>query len=158
MLIAIFAVLVSFSTLFVYIYQSNLMKQQQKMSVWPYISFETSWGYDYLTLGLTNKGIGPALITSVSIRDGETELDGIQALMDLVPDTLKAPFNFSSIYPGQVLMAGENLQTFHITEPRTVQFILDLIRENRISMEICYESVYGDSWLVNGQFVEETDC
>gem|GEM_PF-6709490 len=35
MFIAVFAVIISMSTLVVYIYQSNLMKQQQKMSVWP---------------------------------------------------------------------------------------------------------------------------
>lgn len=158
MLIAVFAVLVSFSTLFVYVYQSNLMKQQQKMSVWPHLSYGPSWGTDYFTINLINKGIGPALVTSATIRDGDTDLDGTHSLMSLVPDSLKVSFSYSSVFPGQVLMAGEELRLFHITEPGTVQYMLNLLLENRISIQICYESVYGDSWITHGLFVEEADC
>lgn len=158
MLIAVLAVLVSFSTLFVYIYQSNLMKQQQKMSVWPYLTHGLSWGGDYLTINLLNKGIGPALVKSVSIRDGDNELEGMQNIMDLVPDTLQTGFNYSSIYPGLVLMAGEELRVFHVTDTDVSRYLLNLITDNRLTLEICYESVYGDSWITYGQSVEEIEC
>lgn len=158
MLVALIAVLISFSTLAVYIYQSSLMKQQQKMSVWPYLSFGPSWGSDYLMINLTNKGIGPAIIKqSVFEVDGEA-LDGIQQIMSSLPDSLQTNYSYSSIHGGQVLMAGENLNILTVHDTRTIAYLLKLFKNEKIRLEICYASVYGDTWVSYGIRVEECVC
>ncbi len=159
LLVALIAVFISFSTLFVYIYQSNLMKEQQKMSVWPYLGFGPSWGYDYLSLRLTNKGIGPAIIKDIKLEIDGVKIDGVEKIMDFVPDTLQTPFTFSSLFVGSVIMSGEITTFFEVKNPKTVDYILnEIILKNRITLEICYASVYGETWMTNGIKVVESKC
>ncbi|TVQ83230.1 MAG: hypothetical protein EA393_15720 [Bacteroidetes bacterium] len=158
MLIAAFAILISISTLFVYIYQSNLMKQQQKMSVWPYLNYVPSWGQDYFIVNLTNKGIGPAIIENVAITFDGKEIEGIEGIMKLVPDSIRGSYSFSTIPPGLVIMAGEALTLLDAKEPRAVAYIMENILTDKLYMAVCYSSVYGDSWVSYGLQVEESRC
>lgn len=158
MLIAAFAILISMSTLFVYIYQSNLMKQQQKMSVWPYVNYGPSWGQDYFIVNLINKGIGPAIIENVTITFDGKEIEGIEGIIELVPDSIMGPYSFSSLPSGLVIMAGESLTLLNVNEPRMVAYLMDNILNDKFHMEVCYSSVYGDSWVSYGLKVEESNC
>ncbi|TVQ19418.1 MAG: hypothetical protein EA361_00780 [Bacteroidetes bacterium] len=158
MLIAAFAILISISTLIVYIYQSNLMKQQQKMSVWPYLNYGPSWGQDYFIVDLINKGIGPAIIENVTITFDGKEIEGIEGIMKLVPDSIRGSYSFSTIPPGLVIMAGEALTLLNVTEPTVVAYLMDNILNDKFHMEVCYSSVYGDSWISYGLKVEESNC
>jgi len=158
MLFATFAILISMSTLFVYIYQSNLMKQQQKMSVWPYLNYGPSWGQDYFIVDLINKGIGPAIIENVTITYDGKEIEGIESIMKLVPDSIRGSYSFSSLPPGLVIMAGEALTLLNVTEPRAVAYIMENILTDKLYMAVCYSSVYGDTWVSYGLKVEESKC
>ena len=158
LLLAIIAVLISISTMFVYLYQSSLMKTQQKMSVWPHLTFGPSWDHDHLALNLTNKGIGPAIIKKVKIVINDVQIDGIHELMKHIPDSLKSEFTYSSLWPGQVVMAGEVIQFFKNTNPETIKYLLGLMENGNIKIEICYCSVYDDCWLSTGIKVTESNC
>ena len=158
LLIALMAVLISFSTLFVYLYQSSLMKTQQKMSVWPHITFGPSWGNDHLTINIINKGVGPAIIKQVSIEINNYQIDGIHELMSFVPDSLQSDFNYSSIWPGQVIMSGENIQLFQNKNSETIKYLLGLMEGEKIKIEICYCSIYDDCWTSTGIEVTEDRC
>lgn len=150
LIFALLAVLISLSTLFVYIYQSNLMKTQQKMSVWPHLTYGPSWGDDYLHINLTNKGIGPAIIKKVKIELNGQQLKGIQEIMSNLPDSINTKFSYSSIWVGQVIMAEESIQLFQTNNPKTIKYVLDLIKTRKIVIEICYCSVYNDCWTSYG--------
>ncbi|GAB2490408.1 hypothetical protein [Algoriphagus taiwanensis] len=158
LLMAFLAVLISFLTLFVYLYQSSLMKTQQMMSVWPHVTFGPTWSSDYLALNLINKGVGPALVKGVKVQINEKEVEGIQNLMDYVPDSLQSEFNYSSLFPGQVIMVGENIQLFQTSSPKTIGYFLQLLREGKIRIEVCYCSIYEDCWVSSGISVIESDC
>ncbi len=158
MLMAIMAVLISVLTLVVYIYQSNLMKQQQKMSVWPYLSFGPSWGEDYLKLSLINKGIGPAIVKDFQFVMNGSELKGVQEIMTSLPDSLQTAFTYSSVWKGQVIMAGETISLLTINDPKSIQHLLELMKTRDFRLQICYSSVYGDTWVTNGMSVTEGNC
>ena len=55
------AMLISICTLIVFLYQTNLIKKQQYMSVYPYLTLGNNGSFtaDY-EYSLTNNGIGPA--------------------------------------------------------------------------------------------------
>jgi hypothetical protein len=158
LIVALIAVFISFSTMFVYLYQSNLMKTQQKMSVWPHITFGPSWGDDQLVLNLINKGVGPAIIKKVSIEINSNQINGINEIMNFVPDTLQSDYSYSSIWPGQVIMAAENIKLFQVNNPKTIKYILELMKEEKIRIEICYCSIYNDCWTSIGIEVIEDRC
>jgi hypothetical protein len=158
LLVALIAVLISFLTLFVYLYQSNLMKTQQKMSAWPHLTFGPSWGHDYIIINLMNKGIGPAIIKKVRISIDNEPLDGIHEIMHFFPDSLVSEFTYSGLWEGQVVMAGENIQLFKNNNAKTVKYFLDMVQANRIEFEICYCSVYEDCWISSGMEVKASKC
>ncbi|GMQ29751.1 hypothetical protein [Algoriphagus confluentis] len=158
LLMAFLAVLISFLTLFVYLYQSSLMKTQQMMSVWPHVTFGPTWDSDYLALNLINKGVGPALVKQMHVEINNQKIEGIQNLMDYVPDSLRSEFNYSSLFPGQVIMVGENIQLFQTSNPKTIGYFLKLLRDGKIRIEVCYCSIYQDCWVSSGISVMESDC
>ncbi|PWN06725.1 hypothetical protein [Rhodohalobacter mucosus] len=158
MFIAVFAIVISLSTLFVYIYQSNLMKQQQKMSVWPHLTIGPSVSEDAFTLRMMNQGIGPAIIETVQLTHDGDPLDGIQDLMTIVPDSLQSAFSYSSLWTGQVIMAGEPVDLFSVSSSGAAGFLAGELGAGRILLEVCYSSVYGDTWVTNGLQVEEREC
>jgi hypothetical protein len=158
MFVAVFAILISLSTLVVYIYQSNLMRQQQTMSVWPYLVFGPSWGPDYLRISVTNKGVGPAIVRSVRCEYDDRPLADLHEIMSLLPDSLATDYRYSSIWPGQVLMAGEDLVMLEVVNPATVAHLLERFRTEQIVYEICYASIYGETWTSFGTGVRAGDC
>lgn len=158
LLIALIAVFISFLTLFVYLYQSNLMKTQQKMSVWPHLTFGPTWGTDFMIINLLNKGIGPAIIQDVRIAINDEPVEGIQEIMRFFPDSLKSDFSYSSLWAGQVVMAGESIQIFKNSNPATINYLLKLIEEDQVAIEICYCSVYEDCWKTTGFVVIPSKC
>ena len=158
LLVALVAVLISFVTLFVYVYQSSLMATQQKMSVWPHLTFGPSWGQQYLQLNLINKGVGPAIIKEVEVRFGQKQLQGIHEVMAQLPDTLQSEYSYSSLWPGQVLMAGETIRLFELDDPATITYLLGLIQEKQIEIVICYCSIYEDCWRSSGIHVQPSAC
>jgi hypothetical protein len=158
LLIALLAVFISFLTLFVYLYQSTIMKTQQKMSVWPHVTFGPSWGSDYFTINLINKGVGPAIIKNVSVEINNSQIDGIHEIMKFVPDSLQSEYNYSSLFVGQVIMAGEKIQLFQSRNTGTIRYLLKLMESEKIKIEVCYCSVYNDCWTSTGIKVTESNC
>lgn len=157
-LLALIAVLISFSTLFVYLYQSSLMKTQQKMSVWPHLTFGPSRSEDQLVINLINKGVGPAIIKKFTIKFNDNQINGIHEIMNFIPDTLQSEFQYSSIRSGQVLMAAESINLFQVNNPKTIKYLLQLTQEGKIYIEICYCSIYNDCWTSKGVEVLESKC
>jgi hypothetical protein len=158
MLVAVLAVLISLFTLAVYVYQSGLMRQQQNMAVWPYLSFGPSWGEDYLRITLTNKGIGPAIIQRVDLQVDGRSLTGLPEIMGLLPDSLRSSYGYSSVWPGLVVMAGESIDLLRVEEAGPVRHLLELLNSDRTTYEICYASVYGETWTSYGAGVRPGPC
>lgn len=128
------------------------------MSVWPHLTIGPSVSADNLTLRMMNQGIGPAIIETVQIVHSGRELEGIEGLMSIVPDTLRTSFSYSSLWPGQVIMAGEPMDLFSVNSSGAAGYLAGELGAGRINLEICYSSVYGDTWVTNGLQVEESTC
>ena len=60
---------ISFITLLIFIYQTDLMRRQNYLSILPYMDMYTSANThdNAFTLGLKNHGIGPAILESVHL-------------------------------------------------------------------------------------------
>ncbi len=71
--IGLTAMLVGLLTLIIFIYQTNIMREQSRLEVKPRLSFrfssEENDGEFQLSLKLINKGIGPAIIESAFVNE-----------------------------------------------------------------------------------------
>jgi hypothetical protein len=159
---------VGIGSLFIIIYQTQLMRESQHASVMPYLMIALQSNSDGVFMNLSNTGIGPALIDEVTIRYQGKELKAdpfdFYASLDTTADL--GPLDADKVMPGRLIPAGttvrmigkpgpdnqamiyELLRLFAIGEvPRSSYLALGLDPEDgRAIFEVKYSSVYGDSW------------
>lgn len=177
-LLSLTALLVSLLTLMVFIYQTNLIRQQQYMSVYPYLNLSNEYGgtlrYNYT---LTNEGIGPAIIESVKVISPESKVydDLIDYVEDVIPEEDSTLLFHANISAGRLIPANEKIKLIQLVDKKMledlgfeeidtlpvntfedVNSLYKILNHDSLRIEIIYKSVYGEQWkLKNHQEVPE---
>ncbi|HPE47990.1 MAG TPA: hypothetical protein PLR76_06330 [Hyphomonas sp.] len=151
MLIAVCAVLTSVIALFVAWDQGRVMRAQQHGAVFPVLQVD---GYvsrlpDQVLMGVrvSNTGVGPALIESVSAWEGEEKLQNLDAFRAALPDG--ADVSWTSM-TGRSLAPGATVDTLTMAWPR--EAITDAQIEavaaewSKVALDFCYCSVFDRCW------------
>lgn len=153
-IVALLAVIIGLCTMIVYIYQANIMSKQMHASVWPYLQPNFTDGKEGIFIKVNNKGVGPAIVKSAYvIADGERYADSKKNLDSLAFKLTgnRQLLNGYTNLKDRVISAGEVIDFIEITDSASVVlFKKALYNKHSISIEICYCSVYGDCWIVNG--------
>ena len=157
MTLALLAVLISTLTLFVYIRQANIMQDQQRTSVWPYVEVLPSWGPHGLYLVAENKGVGPALVKDVIMTLDGKRIGDLDSVFLLAMDTTFTEYGYSTLN-GRVLAAGEKIQVFQIDNPEVGDQVRAALMRKKFEYEVCYCSIYEDCWTSRGLEVIVSDC
>jgi len=160
---SVFALVVSVLALTLGAYQARLMNEQTRLmqgqaraSVWPYISIGYSISDSGEKLGYTweisNDGVGPARIQSVTLTLDGKPLHNWQEVFRAVLGNASVPATYSQIY-GKVLAPGTNRETtieaVHIQDLEQAKTFFRA--QDRLDMTICYCSVYDDCWVAHRQ-------
>jgi len=170
-LLSISAIVVSLMTLIVFSYQTSLMQKQQYMSVYPYLDTSNRYSgtlkYNYT---LSNNGIGPAFIESVTVTDSmQQTYDGIaDYIVSQGIDQDSIWFFNSDLNPGQLIPANEKIPLIQIVnEDMLTEFgitnfedlpmnttddagaLHQIINSDNLIVEIVYSSVYGERWKID---------
>jgi hypothetical protein len=165
-LMALMALLISFVSLWISISEIRIMKEetqlmrnQQKASVWPYLDMNLSFKYAdqiEVTYKVTNKGIGPALINSIELLEDEEVIPSdYMAILDLFLPLVEGEeanksVNLSTgLSRNQVLSPDEEMVLLKLTCDRfknDQKRLMEFFRHH--SFEVCYSSIYEDSWRV----------
>jgi hypothetical protein len=160
LVIATCALLISGGATISSLYQTKVIANQLSSSVWPYLSItsSTSTGSAF-DLGITNNGLGPALVGGVTLsldghilksyREGEARIT-----MGLAKNVHpKANASFSSVGPTTVIRAGETFQMIGLKGP-VMKYVGDL--GSRLKLTVCYCSLLGQCWSVTAQKPRES--
>ena len=153
------AMLISFVTLIIFVRQTNIMDDQSRRSVMPYVNIELSdKGTDHqLLLDLVNHGVGPAIIDDISItyKGEKHDMDFYDFFMKAIPraDTLEF-LNHSTIYKGLAIPASGRINALTVgatnAEYQMFKSEFEQIRNDRsFDFEIKYKSIYDDYWTIN---------
>ena len=155
---SIVAMIVGAVAVFIAWDQAQVMRDQQHASVWPIVTsdFDISGGDEFLalTLKVSNRGVGPAIIESARIMAGEESVPSLSSMlatffgdapmpeiMDLGGATLET----------SVLGAGESIDVLSIYWPRDEQsdaafsLLAERLYSGKVSglvVESCYCSVF----------------
>lgn len=152
-LVAGTALFVSLTTPLVYMYQAKVMKEQQHVSVWPCIEWNTTNVGDY-HLSVTNKGVGPALIRKVEMTlDGKAVANNRELVTAVMGPDWTLVYYTSSLQ-GRVLTPGETVMPFRIPDEGIGRAFEVELRKHQFELRITYCSVYGDCWVSTGHQVE----
>jgi hypothetical protein len=147
-IVAATAVFVSLTTLAVYIYQARVMKEQQKVSVWPYVETFSSNVKDF-HISAKNKGVGPALIRKVDMSVDGKRVSSNYELITAVLGQEPPPGYINSSLEGRVMAPGEEITPFLIPDPKEGRAFEQKLAQHHFEWSITYCSVYGDCWVTS---------
>ena len=163
------AIIISALTLIAFIYQTSVISEQQRLSVYPHLMFNNQNGgslnYSYT---LSNKGIGPAIIEAFKVTDfkGRVYDDLALYLMDTLNQKYHGDFLISNVSTGQLISPGEKIELITFNNNRGFTQIRDstkaepivisnriyqLLNQDELLIEVIYKSVYEDSWKVSNK-------
>ncbi len=155
-LIGISAMIISLSTLVVFIYQTNLMRKQQYKSVYPYLGVthmnSNSINYAYV---IKNKGIGPAFITDIDITDSTGQ--SYNSLLEYTKSNLSKkdsiPLRYTDLFVGDLIQEKEEIalikqsdKTLALKTIARANKLRKALDSDNLKLAITYESIYGESW------------
>ncbi len=155
--ISLCALIVSMIQTSVFREQRELMHEQARASVWPHLEFTLELGHDlkdssinHFVITLTNSGVGPAIITDVKVSYNDTIAQNWWKLFDIqeIPDSIDRHIT-NGVFNGKVIQTGKTIEILNldINLPLANAFYE---RSEGVSMEIYYESIYGEKWKFDG--------
>ncbi len=152
-LVAATALFVSLSTLAVYIYQAKVMKEQQHVSVWPYLEWYSGNVSDF-HVTVKNKGVGPALIRKVEMTvDGKPVRSATELVTAVRGPNWTLPGIINSSLEDRVLAPGEEISPILIPDVTAGRAFEADLRKHAFRLRVTYCSVYGDCWITDGTTV-----
>ena len=171
--LAVVGFLVGLIALYAALNEADAVRKQQQASVWPYVDFSISnsnlQNDQFTEVAISNKGIGPARIKTVNVL-----LDGAPTAnwWDLVGKTAglgEGDIALSNTdAAGRVMASGESLMLVRVDRnaiPDDEAGALEVrdrfrqaLGQDRISMTVCYCSVFDDCWTVDMAVVGEASA
>jgi hypothetical protein len=167
--VSLTAMIVGLGSLFIIVYQTTLLREQQKASVLPYlmIGLQVTDARSYIIM--RNTGIGPALIEDVVLHHQGREIrqDPYDFLLAVRPESVRNDgLSVDKVVPGRLVpagewinmlgsegngqaMAGTLMSVFDIGEVPQAWYDARGIPKSgpdKAIIEITYQSVYGDRW------------
>ena len=161
-ILSLSAMSISFITLIIFIYQTNLMSKQNYLSILPYLQISTSnnWENRSFSLSVMNHGVGPAIIESVKSNvEGKVydlkDYDSYFWQFLVAQDTILARFEHvstSTLDPGMAIPANTTYNIFEVKNltEEDIPLLLRLIEIlETLRYEIRYKSIQNEHWLIN---------
>ncbi|GMN09057.1 hypothetical protein MTsPCn9_04870 [Croceitalea sp. MTPC9] len=142
------ALIISVLALVVSIYEANLLKAQQKATVWPYFSISQGYNSDGFSIYGLNNGTGPALVTSVSVTfNGEPAVNYMDFLKIVKPDnTIGYDIIRQNKMNNTVFKAGEERLLFFMRWNEETREIVEKMEKEEVNITVQYCSVLEECW------------
>jgi len=169
-ILGISAMIISILTLAIFIYQTDIMRVQSKLSVKPRLDFTTNFGGNDSTIHyqevIENKGLGPAIIDSIYfVRNGKKyPLDIEKLLQEELPKVLEYGYLYqhATMARGTTLSPNEErpIFTYHIPSDRldSLYTYLGMANENEnpFPIKVIYTSIYEDEkWMMDNDEIDQ---
>jgi hypothetical protein len=137
-------------------YQTRLMQTQARASVWPFVvlgyNFNDGGPQGGFELHVENNGVGPAILRSVLVRfDGKPVRHWKEVFAQIVPGGGTTMKGLLTGLHAVVIPPSTNRDTavaaFRISDPDKAKLVLAAV--DRLSVDICYCSIYDDCWVAH---------
>ena len=161
-LLAISAVFLSLAALVVAIFQTAILREQQRASAWPHLQYGISMLDGDYAMRLGNNGVGPAIVREVAIDFDGRAYPSLKAVFDAEVrraseiDTLDYGHYFWGLEPGDVLAIQQEIDLFRVVNsPAAAGLVAETFTAPRLHLAIRYADVYGNEWLLRDGEVTE---
>jgi len=164
-ILSLSAMSISFLTLIIFIYQTNLMSKQNYLSILPYLAISTSnnSANNTYSLSLENHGVGPAIIEQVTLHyqekqykleDYNNEFYAFMASKNPALDSI-SHVSFSTIDKGMAIPVGEAYNIVTVNDSKDEYEIfkasLQKLLSEGLRFEIVYRSIQNERWVISNE-------
>lgn len=154
-LIGLSALLLSMTGLFISIYETRLVYQQQRASVWPRLTVGPSISEEKMTFRVENSGIGPARVKVARMSyDGERQSDWDELIRRVGQDISERSFsliNHNVLAPESTEPILELTLDTSDVKPGHDPVLVEETLDGRVDITLCYCSVYEECWITSMQ-------
>ncbi|MEA5405198.1 hypothetical protein VB776_19840 [Arcicella sp. DC2W] len=156
LLVGTVAIFTSVISIFIYLEQLKMSREQQKASVYPYLWFEGGvYDNNVFHYEVDNKGVGPAFIKNVEVYYQQKKYESFSKLFTSEwvringSDFNKFPYYFNDIENGSVMKIGEEKELYVLKNNQTLALHLGykVMNDSSFHFKILYEDVYGGGFL-----------
>jgi len=161
-IIGVVAMLIGLFTLVIFINQTNIMREQSRLAVKPRLAFgintDRSVKTTSISLTLTNKGLGPAIIDSLAIYGPESKpyMDFREFLEESYPKVATLGYfkETSNMTRGDVIAPNETFIFYvFVIDTDTVPTLLEKLNMGEDdsypwTTRVEYSSMYDEHWLM----------
>lgn len=174
--VSLSAMLIGLGSLFIIVYQTQILREQQRASALPYLMIAMTANGEQTYIAVRNSGVGPALIEDVVIhyQGREIKQDPYDFYLDVRPESPSEGLSVDKLIPGRLISAGEwvlALGSEGDAAPAMVAELLSLFELGEVPkswydavgvpvhgpdkavVEVVYKSVYGERWHVRSDRV-----
>jgi hypothetical protein len=157
-IIAMASAIIALAAFVVAVWQGYLTRKHDRLSVTPHLRIDTSVGAAPICVTISNRGVGPAIIKSISISVDRQRFQGdefdqiIAALRRLELANIK--FTARLPHPPELLAAGEVLDmlVFHESDASTLDRLNEVLPH--LAFHIAYENIYQEPFTLSSSPVE----
>ena len=153
MLVGVSAVVIGVCALAVSVYETSLMREEQRASVIPLLELSRSWSggdsgdpedHGRLWIHAENVGIGPARIVSFNVTvDGVPKRTWGRAMADLLGREQLVGYGQSTI-SGRTIPPDRMVNMFELND---TEFLREILAEfDRLDFEACFCSIFDECW------------
>lgn len=162
LLMSFAAIFLSAGTLFILIYQSNLIskqfelqQRQQFASAMPYLLLGLSNDGSNIKFVLANQGLGPAFVEVVRVHYKDTifensDLASAHYHLGKMDKNINELYSYSNIFPGLLVSPQEKIEHLNLELSEDIKY--DLLTNGDAELEIEYRSIYHERWRIKGVF------
>lgn len=162
-ILSLAAISMSFVTMLIFIYQTNLMRRQNYITILPYLATATTENIaeNQFQLNLKNMGVGPAIIETATITyQGKTydltefddEIFNILLKLDPALDSIKH-FSTGTLNKGLAIPANTSYSLLLVQgtaeEYELITRRLGQLLANGLGYQIVYKSIQEEKWLIH---------
>ena len=141
------ALVISILALIVSIFETNILKDQQKATVWPYVTINQNYSGKGYELRAINKGVGPAIIKSMQVEYKGKPMDTYLGMLEAAyPNNGRNYSNTNqSNINGMVMQSKEKVVMLAFPWNDTTYQITPELEKNLV-IKLQYCSVLGECW------------
>ncbi|MFA8343624.1 MAG: hypothetical protein ACEPO8_11710, partial [Rhodothermaceae bacterium] len=130
-----------------------MMEEQMHLSVTPRLSLGTSVSNEEFNIGMLNNGIGPAEVVTTEIKIDDEPMPNWQSVFHKLDSTKNYPKGLSTSKLNDILI-GEQKYWGIISITDTTWVKVFAKNKSRISIRICYKSLFEDWYEVTRNTME----
>lgn len=154
MLVGISAVVIGLCALGVSMYETSLMREEQRASVIPLMELGHSYNISTSDPAKTrfrliaqNVGIGPARVRDFKVTvDGAPHVTWDSAMRELTGHDEKLSYSFSAIN-GRTIPPDRTVEIFVLKELELIEKVLG--DQERLEFEACFCSIFDECWITS---------